>query len=281
MAFRLLVLAALLGYGIWWLLQYWNRWFRSVLSAAYAAYGRGDYEGQLREAERLKTWVPAEYLNCRGIALFEMNQLEEAEQSLRQSLAQHKQPIRRAIREAGLGCVLREQKRFEEAIACFERLANLPGDWNTAHETAHVLLKQGTQLREALRQARKGVEFCETLKRRVLKNVAVDLQEEVADEGMAESLALLAWAEAVNAANPAKIEDLIAKARQHLPKNPERHVSSVAVIHYFSGRAYAALGKTEQAVSEFDCAARLDPNGNSGRLAKAALTVPPDAAPAA
>lgn len=55
MAFRLFALAALLGFGLWLLLQYWNRWFRSVASGAYAAYGRGDYEGQLREAERLRT----------------------------------------------------------------------------------------------------------------------------------------------------------------------------------------------------------------------------------
>jgi len=194
-----------------------------------------------------------------------MNRLEDAEQSLRQSLEQQNKPIQRALREAVLGSVLREQGRFEEAIACNERLASLrAGDWNTAREIARVLLQQGTQSREALQQARKGVEFCETRKPRVLQHVAVDLQEEVRDEGMAESLALLAWAEAVNAANPVKVEDLIVKARRHVPKNPECHVSSVALIHYYSGRAYAALGKTEKAVSEFECAARLDPKGNSG-----------------
>jgi tetratricopeptide (TPR) repeat protein len=281
-AFRLFALAALLGVGLWGLLQYWNRWFRSVASAAYAAYGRGDYEGQLREAERLRTWAPAEYLFYRGIALFEMNRLEDAEQSLRQSLEQQNKPIQRALREAVLGSVLREQGRFEEAIACYERLANLrAGDWNTAREIARVLLQQGTQSREALQQARKGVEFCETRKPRVLQHVAMDLQEEVRDEGMAESLALLAWAEAVNAANPVKVEDLIVKARRHVPKNPECHVSSVALIHYYCGRAYVALGKTEQAVSEFECAARFDPKGNSGRLAKAALAVSSDTAPKA
>jgi tetratricopeptide (TPR) repeat protein len=267
-----IVIVVLLGVALWQLQRYWVRWYRGVVFAAHAAYGRGDYQGQLRQVERLRAWVPSEYLFFRGIALMELGQLKEAEQSIRRSLSMRKEPRRKALREGVLGCVLREQGRFEEAIACFENAARLqPNGPNITREIAHVLLRQGAQPREALRQARKAVEIDDTRKPTVLRNVSSALQAEVREEGRAESLATLAWAEAVNSASASKVESLIAKAQQHWPANPENHVSSIALIHHHTGRAYAALGKTERSLEEFKRAAEVDPNGTYGRLAKAAI----------
>jgi tetratricopeptide (TPR) repeat protein len=246
---------------LWELSRYWRRWGRGVIAAQLAAYRRGDYEGQLREVERLKAWIPEGYLSLRGCGgLFQLGRLEEAEACLRQSLPMPKDPRSRAINESGLGHVLLEQQRYAEAIACFERsIAGWPQRGGGHRGIAQTLLRQGVQPAEALRRARQALEIDE---------VNSSLGAENRDHNTGESLATLAWAEAVNGGNAAKVEHWLEKA---FPLCPETTVPVRAELHYVAGRAYAALGKTEESAREFERAATLDPKGNYGRLAKAAM----------
>jgi tetratricopeptide (TPR) repeat protein len=235
------------------------------------AYRKGDYEGQLREAERLKNWMPSSHLLFRGMALYALGRFKEAEESLRQSLPMQKNPQQRANCEAILGMVLREQQRFEEAMACFEsamRVKARSGDIN--REVANTLLRQGTQPGEALRQARKAVEIDQAHRSATLSKVSPRLDAENRDVSLGESLSTLAWAEAVNSGSASEVERLLQEAFGH---GVENHVPVMAKLHYNAGRAWAAIGKTEQSVTELNRAAEIDPRGNTGRLAKAAMSL--------
>ena len=75
-------------------------------------------------------------------------------------------------------------------------------------------------------------------------------------------------AEAVNSGDTREVERLLASAFTFCP---ETAVPFRAKAHYHTGRAYSALGKTEDSASQFERAASLDPNGNYGRLGKAAM----------
>ena len=80
-------------------------------------------------------------------------------------------------------------------------------------------------------------------------------------------MAVLAWAEAVNAGDAAEVERLLAKAFTLCPENA---VPVRARVHYHAGRAYASLGKREEGAGQFERAASVDPEGIYGRLGKAA-----------
>lgn len=241
------------------LLRYWRRWFRGVVAADLAAYRRGDYEAQLRAVQPLKVWKPEAYFGFRGGALLELGRLQEAEACFRRSLAMRRNPLSRAIGESQLGNVLREQQRYTEAIACYERaIAEWPKRGGGHREIAQTLLRQGVQPAEALRRARTAADIDE---------VNTTLGAEVRDLNVGAALATLAWAEAVNGGNAAKVERWLEKA---FPLCPETCVPVRAKVHHHAGRAYAALGKTDESVREFERAASLDPKGTYGRLAKAA-----------
>jgi tetratricopeptide (TPR) repeat protein len=242
------------------LLRYWRRWFRGVVAADLAAYRRGDYEAQLRAIEPLKVWKPEAYFGFRGGALLELGRLQEAEACFRRSLAMRKNRLSRAIGESQLGDVLLEQQRYAEAIGCFERaIAEWPQRGGGHREIAQTLLRQGVQPAEALRRARMAADIDEG---------NTTLGAEVRNLCVGASLATLAWAEAVNGGNAAKVEHWLEKA---FPLCPETCVPVRAKVHHHAGRAYAALGKADESAREFERAASLDPKGNYGRLAKAAM----------
>ncbi len=252
----ILAVLALLGA----VLHYWRRWMRSVQAAQLAAWRRGDYEGQLRAVESIRTWKPEAYLFFHAGASFELSGLHGAEECLRNCLEMTRAPRARAIRESHLGHVLLEQQRYAEAIACFEKsIAYWPQRGGGHRGIAQTLLRQGVQPEEALRQARQAVE---------LDEANMKLGAEARDLNTAESLATLAWAEAVNGGDIAKVEQWLDQA---IPLCPDTIVPIRAQIHYHAGRAYSALGKTRESACEFERAAKLDPKGNYGRLAKAAM----------
>jgi tetratricopeptide (TPR) repeat protein len=253
--------AVLVVLVVWALLSFWQRWIRGVLAAQLAAWRRGDYEGQMQAAAPLRVWKPRAYLFLRGSGLFHLGRLQEAEACLLQSLLMEKNRRLKAVAESQLGHVLLAQQRYADAIAWF---GSSIADWSQrggGHRgIAETLLLQGVQPAEALRQARQAAE---------LDEVNTALGAESRDISTAESLATLAWAEAVNSGSEAgEVERLLSKA---FTLCPETTVPVRAKLHYLAGRAYAALGKTEESAREFERAAKLDPKGTYGRSAKAAM----------
>jgi tetratricopeptide (TPR) repeat protein len=166
----------------------------------------------------------------------------------------------RALCGSQLGYVLLAQQRYAEAIAWFgSSIADWPKRGGGHRGIADTLLRQGVQPAEALRRARQAAELDEV-------NTAPGAESR--DINLSESLAMLAWAEAVNAGAAAEVERLLSRA---FTLCPETTVPVRAELHYLAGRAYAALGKSEESAREFERAAKLDPNGNYGRSAKAAM----------
>jgi tetratricopeptide (TPR) repeat protein len=227
------VIAVLVIGVAWALLYFWQRWIRGVLAAQLAAWRRGDYEGQIRAVGSLRVWKPRAYLFFRGSALLNLGRLQEAEACLRQSLLMEKKRRLKALCESQLGHVVLAQQRYADAIACFERsIADWPQRGRGHRGIAETLLAQGVQPAEALRQARQAAD---------LDEANTTLGAENRDLNLGESLATLAWAEAVNGGNAAKVEQLLQKA---FTLCPETCVPIRAELDYLAGRAYAALGKT-------------------------------------
>jgi tetratricopeptide (TPR) repeat protein len=243
------------------------RRFRRAVAAQHEAYRRGNYQGQLQAAETFKRSAPPAYLYFRGGALLELGRLQEAEECLRQSSWWRYDLHNSALCEDQLGEVLLEQQRYDEAITSFASgIPDWPQRGGCFRGIAATLLRQGAQKAEALRWARLAVEIDKTH-----NGIAAgdhDLHPgEARAWNLGQSLAILAWAEAVNSGDAKEVERRLAKA---FTLCPETAVPARAQVHYHAGRAWSALGKTEESASQFQRAASLDPHGNYGRLAKAA-----------
>jgi tetratricopeptide (TPR) repeat protein len=233
-----------------------------TLDAVLAAYRAGDYETALQLSEGLKqrgSETP-EYCFFRGKSLYEIGKLEEAEASLRQSLTLEKDKRRRALSQEALGSVLLEQKRYTDAVACFEGcIADWPDRGCSHRAIAETGLRQGIWMAEALRRAQKAVE---------IDRAAHALTAEIHNVNLGMALATLAWATAVQSRDAAEVDRLTAAAVQ-LGDEDTKSVMSQVYCH--AGLAYAVLGKRDECARHFEQAAAADPRGNFGRLAQQRL----------
>jgi tetratricopeptide (TPR) repeat protein len=194
--------------------------------------------------------------------------MEEAEACLSQCSQMEYDWHKMALYKDALGQALVEQQRYDEAIVCFERgIPDWPEHGGCHRGIAATLLRQGGRATEAFGWARVAVNLDEVHSKGIVRVHDLHLGEaRVWDLG--KSLAILAWAEAVSAGDAAEVERLLARA---FTLCPETVVPVRAQVHYYAGRAYSALGKAEDSASQFERAASLDPNGNFGRLGKAAV----------
>jgi len=244
------------------------RRFRRAIAAQHEAYRNGDYEAQLEVAEALKRSAHPAHLYFRGRALLELGRMDEAEACLRQSSIEEYDGHCIALYKDELGQVLVEQQRYDEAIACFESgIPHWPQRGGCHRGVAATLLRQGGKGPESLGRARQAVEIDEHYSK-VPAGVHDLHVSEARAWNLGESLATLAWAEAVNSGNAAEVERLLARA---FTLCPEDAVPVRAKVHYHAGRVYASLGKREESTGQFERAARIDPKGIYGRLGKAAM----------
>jgi tetratricopeptide (TPR) repeat protein len=252
------------------LLRAWGiRRFRLAVTVQHEAYRRGDYEGQLQAAEALKKSVPpAAHLYFRSAAFFELGRLKEAEDCLTQSCAMEYNSYSMALYKDELGQVLTELGRYEEAITCFAGgIPHWPRRGGCYRGIAAALLRQGGHEAEALRWARLAAALDKI--HEATRPGVHDLDScEARTWNLGQSRAILAWAEAENSGDAEEVEWSLAKA---FTLCPETAVPVGAQVRYHAGRAYSALGDAEESASQFERAASLDPHGNYGRLAKAAL----------
>jgi tetratricopeptide (TPR) repeat protein len=244
-----------------WLLEGLRRFVRRqrTVLAQLAAYRRGDYAEQLRIVEGLrgKRSDPPEYLFFRGKALFEMGDLQAAEDCLRKGLPLEPTGMRKALAEDALGEILLEQGRYDEAIASWESsIAHAPGRGCCHRGIATAILRQGGPAVDAIRWARTAAQIDEKARR---------VPSEPLDLNLAEALATLAWATAAYSGDVEEVQQLLARSFELCPETtrPIR-----GQLHYHAGRAYAALGRMEASAGQFAQAAGIDPNGNFGRIAR-------------
>jgi len=231
--------------------------------AVMAAYRAGDYAAGLQASEKLMdgTTRTPEYFMFRGYMLHQLGRLNEAESSFRQALPLRSDPHQRALSLNSLASVLMDQERFTEAITFYENASQVwPDRGASLRGIAEVWLRQGREPTQALEQARHAVE---------IDRNATGMSKEVLSDRLGEDLAVLAWALAANAQDPAEVEAALAEAFKLCGR---KSVSIVAQIHYHAGRAYLALASRNRSNDHFRQAEQIDPNGRFGRMARAALS---------
>jgi tetratricopeptide (TPR) repeat protein len=247
----------------------------SAIQPVIDAYRRGDYEGALLAAEKCRGRTQ-DYCYFRGRMLMELGNLEEAEKWLHMSMVLAQGNSRRAkpdrlrrsaLARGALGELYLEQRRFDEALNCFETSAKEWPEHGEFHrDLAEVWLRWGSRPAEALKLARLAVE-----KDRAGASVPQTTSEDIRalttdarDTGLSEDLATLAWAVAVTSHDRQEVDRLIGEA---LPFGTQS-VSPRAAVHYRSGLAYAALGEPGRSSYHFSEATRIDPLGRWGRAAR-------------
>jgi len=239
----------------------------SIIKAQLAAYRRGDYLGQLKIVEGLRTngSEPPHYLFFHGTACFALGRLEEAEQAIRRSLSMETNRTLKVICRDELGLVLMERGNWDEAAACFrDCIAASPGRGGGHRAMAELLLRRGERNAEALDAARTAVGAD-----RSRKAGAGKLGKEEHALNLSESLAFLAWALARNSGDPGEVENALTEA---FALCGETTKPVLARLHFCAGHAYAILGNTAKSTRHFQCATEIDPVGNYGRLAQAAVS---------
>jgi len=250
------------------LLKLQSRRQLSLLAAQLAAYRQGHYEEQLRiiEGFRVNGSEPPNYLFFRGAACHQLGWLQQAERALRRSLDLETNPVLKTVCRNELGRVLMSAERWDEAEACFQKcIEEMPKRAGGYRALAEMLLRRGGAPQEALVQARSAVAADRAEK------VLGKAGREVNVLNLSESLAVLAWALADNQAKPGEISRALDEAFALCPPTTK---PVAAELHYFAGRAWAALGETPQSNGHLQQAAEIDPAGNYGRLSQALTAVP-------
>ncbi len=254
---------------------------RIAWNSVMDAYNRGDYATALHTAEGLgisakpaRSVYLQQYHLYRGTILAQLGRIEEAEASLRRHIAlrdetkwkaalldgpQEKKRLELAI--AGLGEFLLKARRFDEARECFRvSMQHVPESCIGYLGMADSYLIGRDDPVEAMRWARLAIAqaqidpFPKPGWRRLC---------------LAESLATLAWATAVNSHDASEVTLWITEA-QTIGRDVI-HISNKARFHHFAGCAYDELGDSENSLKHYEECARTDTQGHWGREARRAL----------
>lgn len=237
----------------------WVAQFRAALSAVTAAYRAGDYVTALARTDGLKDGSLKTAPHCffRGGMLRYLGRFDEAELSLREGVFLERDAHRRALALSTLAAVLMHQERFQEAITAYEAASRAwPDSGASLRGIAQVRLWQGLEFPESLKQARQAVE---------LDRRATGMPKEALDHRLGEDLAVLAWAQAANAADTAEVESTLNEAFRLCATSAK---AILAEVHYNAGRAYRVLENESAGREHFRQAAEIDPHGIFGLMAR-------------
>lgn len=213
------------------------------------AYMRGDYE-----TASMKAVDPF----FKGCMLMELGKPGLAMPLLKHAADTATEPRSGALANQVLGQIFVEDRQFDKAMETFRTAQILWQERGGAERRmAELCLRRGGNSAEALRLARRALE-----KERAFPGLSADSKK----TSLCEVLATLAWAVAVESHDATEVDRLAAEAAGLTGANP---VSSTALMHLHLGHAYAALGDVQKSSRHYDEAARVDPNGLSGRAAAA------------
>jgi tetratricopeptide (TPR) repeat protein len=247
---------------------------RLAVDAHMDPYCKGDFKAALQGTEKLK-YDPRAYCFYRGATLLQLGDLKEAETLLLQNIALAEQALLSfrgkgsrnliklaAISRQALGETHLEQRRYDDALRCFEAsLRDWPDRGSSHRAIAEAWLRRGNAPTEALKWARLAVEE---------DRASTDLTQEARDTNLGEDLATLAWAVAVASHDGSEVDRLVTEA---VTVAGTVLVTTSAQVQYHSGLAYEALGNTERSAQHFNEAVRIDSQGRWGRAARAAVAL--------
>jgi tetratricopeptide (TPR) repeat protein len=233
----------------------------NAVSNILHSYGRGDYESALKAAEALKTIGNSDlkYYFFRGTMQMQLGRFEEAEDLLRRSAIQETDHKQAALSYCELGALLNHLHRYDEALEYFHAaLAAWPDRASTNRHLAEVWLRKGERSAEAVTRATRAVE-CE-------RKGALFSINDTQMPNLAENLATLAWAVAVDSRDEEHVSRLASEAQSAAGNDT---VPTKSQVEYHLGCAYHALGNLHQALRHYQNAASIDPHGIWGRTAQA------------
>lgn len=238
-----------------------------AIDAEMEPYRRGDYEAALVAAEGFRHGgeVSASYSFYRGACLAHLGRLPEAEVWLRRNIEMRKEDEKRhlAIGCTTLGHLLLQAGRYDEAIDCFETsMRHFPGRSSGYRSMAEAFLLRGDNPSEALRWSRLAIDHAKADQ---------EISPALRKMNLGEGLATLAWASAAVTHDATEVARLISEAVSGVGSTT---VSSTAQVHYHAGRAFDELGDQAHSAHHYQEAARLDPQGEWGRAAKATMPHP-------
>jgi len=195
--------------------------------------------------------------SLRADALFFSGRAREAETILRELAAPERNAADRVIGLENLGRVLLAQSRYQEARQSLEAAAQLMPTRSVAFSgLAELRLLQGTGPGLALRDAE-----------RALQSYRNSRIERTAREHLATIRGNQAWALALLGHAAESQQAIEAGEREMDPK----HTPEVAGFYWRAGMAMLALENATAAAAHFRRAAKLDPQGYYGGLAKQRL----------
>lgn len=224
-----------------------------------SAYREGDYPLALKKCESLGKNSQRRF-HFKGMLLYKVGRLEDSERLLRQGLAECTDKKDLSLIHEALGTTLVDLGRLDEAIISFENSLRQGPERSARHRAlAAAWLTAGGEPAKALSNAQVAARIA-------YSDSVADPDPERMD--LCEAVSTLAWAVAVNAKDEWEIGKL---DRETSALCNEKDKPASALMHYSLGRAYSELGKTQPSSEHFTKAAAAEPQGNFGRLAKAAL----------
>jgi tetratricopeptide (TPR) repeat protein len=248
---------------MWWRVQV--KKYNQMADAVQEACLRGEYERGLRLVENLKQRrsTPPIYFLLQAEILYQLGKLSEAECSVETGLKIETEASNKADAREVLGKVYTEQKRYDEAVSCFEAsLVDCPDSGSGHRAIAEVYLLQGIRAADALGSARLGVKLARAVRAR---------SKQFQDLKLSEAQATLAWAVAAHEGDAAEVDRLLADA---FLLCGEEYRPVRAHLNCLAASAYLALGTPkarEKSAGHLNLACIGDSVGNFGRRAKAGL----------
>jgi tetratricopeptide (TPR) repeat protein len=182
---------------------------------------------------------------------------------LRRNIAMHaedKEKRHLAIGLTTLGHLLLQARRYDEAQECFEKsLGHFPERSSGYRSMAELCLLRGYNPAEALRWAELAIRHAQA---------DWQISPELRNMNLGEDMATLAWATAADSHSASEVSRLAVEAVASVGTT---NVVSRAQVYYQLGCAYRELGDIRTGAQHYEEAAKLDPQGQWGRAAQAAL----------
>jgi tetratricopeptide (TPR) repeat protein len=257
---RLPMLRFLRGYWFWLIVLVPVVYQTLSVHLLNRAAKRGDYDRALNIIRWFNFYNPSgmEPLRMSGHMLLMAGRYQEAENTLRRSLASSHARESYGFALEYLGDALMEQRRYDEATRSYEA-ALLAFAWRRRpyRGLAEMQLRRGENPVQALEYVEKIRDFADLSWREKQGN------------GKSEDdyWALKAWALA-QVGKTSEVAEAIENALKHTDKLA---LPDMATTHYRVGMAMQTMGNETAAREHFKLAEQFDPHGRRGALAKAAM----------
>jgi tetratricopeptide (TPR) repeat protein len=254
------ILSFLRGYWLWIFVLGPALYHAAAIHLFSAAAKRGDYDAAIkiiRWANFYNPWA-VEPLRISGHMLLLAGRYQEAEETLRRSLASSQARESYGLALENLGDTLAEQGRYNEAMRGYEAaLLAFPWRRRTYRSMAEMALRRGQKPEQALDWIERIVDFAGLSWR----------QRKANGRPQDDYWSLKAWALA-RLGRASEASEAIQNALHHTNKNS---APDMAATHYRAGMAMQALGNESAAREHFKLAIQYDPHSRRGLLSEAAL----------